>query len=147
MKYHDALKERNDINILLGRILNKTLRFITYIFSLLHREFIYSKKMQMFMPDTGLNDPMGLMGVNFGYAYVNALQYRINLGLLKTGDVEYIVAKFLSDLIIEAEAIFESDGKRLKLEKEFMRRFMDEWLPLRRQIFEELICLGIYSTV
>lgn len=99
--------------------------------------------MQMFMPDMGLNDPMGLMGMNNGYAYVDALQYQINMAVLMKGDLEYITAKFLSDLILEAEVMFESDGQRLKLEKDFLRRFTDEWLPLRRQIFNELICLGM----
>ena len=99
--------------------------------------------MQMFMMNAMTSDPMGLMGIKAGYAYVNAMDYLINLGLLRTGDIEYIAAKFLSDLIMEAEVMFEPDGQRLKLGKEFMRRFTDEWLPLRRQIFEELICLGI----
>lgn len=103
--------------------------------------------MQMFMMDTTTSDPLGLMGVNDGFAYVNALQYRINLGLLRTGDIEYIAAKFLSDLIIEAEVTFESDGQVMKLQKDFMRRFTDEWLPLRRQMFEELICLGLNESI
>lgn len=77
------------------------------------------------------------------YNYVNTKEYHENIKLLRQGDIEYIVSKFLSDLILESEILFTSNDKQIKPTSSFLSLFNDNWLPLRSSLFEQLITLGL----
>lgn len=75
--------------------------------------------------------------------FINHQEAWENWKMYLRGDIEYSVGKFLQDLVEEGDYTFNVHNSPIKMKDEFIRTFEEEWLPLRKEFYEDLLCLGL----